>query len=221
MLAVAGCGPDAATAPDGTEELFTPEESTFMDQALSLGEHEAMFCPTFEDCETVDIYDAKLAGFLISDRPGEDGFLFFGVSPDPDPGMVLDGSFQLRSGATLHRMTVTDELLADPDFGLHYWKSDDPNAGAWMSDETCILEDMDRMPEDGGGFVKMWLMGGSRKRDVMAYINCVKGLTAQARAANAKRTAEGQEPGCGVFVLEVWNDETSKWDLHASMLCPE
>ena len=202
-------------------EALTADQVAFLDQAVNLGTNRALFCPTIADCEPFDIYGARLFSFLAADMPGEDGFRFISVADELDPGIVSEASFELRSGVTLHRMTITDEVMQADDFGFEYWKTDNSAAEVWQADDTSILEDMSRMPGSGAGFVNMWLRGGKRKRDVMAYIDCVEELTAQARAANAKKTAEGEDPGCGVFILEVWNEDTAKWDLHASMLCPE
>ena len=221
VLAVAVCTPEDATKPEG--DSLTAEQVAFLDQGANLGRDRAMFCPTLADCETHDIYGLRLFQFLAprTEDLGEN-IRFFSVADEVDPGIVshVDGSFALRSGITLRRVTITDELFGSPDFGFEYWESDDPAAGLWQSD-VCTFEDMSRMPQSGPAFVNMWLRGGSRKRDVNAYIDCVNGLTDSVRAMNAKRRAEGKQPGCGLFVLEAWNEETGKWDLHASVLCPE
>ncbi|MCY4572251.1 MAG: hypothetical protein OXF01_05560 [Gemmatimonadetes bacterium] len=208
LTLLAGCNPVPASLDEEGSDPPSEEMVAFADLIGNVSNSQALFCPEGTDCAHVDMRAARFAEFLTADMPGSEGIRYITIGPDPNPALPVEAVFTMGSGVTLHRVTLTEKALSDPDFQFANWAASD---GMWMSDDTCVFEDTDRFPGSPAAFVNMWWRGGQRKRDVNAYLECVGELT---------KSVKGVE-GCGLFVEEILNEETGDYDFHASILCPE
>ena len=210
LVLAAGCDSAPANMDEEASEPPSEEQVALAGMIANIPTGHALYCPEGADCAPVDMEAARFLEFLTADMPGDDGIRYITIGSDPNPALPVEATFTMESGVTLHRVTLTEEALNADNFKFAKWAAADGD-GAWMQEDVCTFEDTSRFPRSTGAFINMWWRGGDRKVDVNANLDCFAELTASVKGVE----------GCGVFVEESLNEETGKYDFHASILCPE